>query len=84
MDIFESRDDLIAETRYVSIAASKNTDDELVFNLSPDKRTLRLNKSYMKFSVTLPYFFVLDNDYPQKLFKELQFYMNNEVLQLPL
>ena len=82
MDIFETRDDLISETRYVPIAASENTEHELVFNCAPDKRTLRLNKSCVKFSVKLPYFLLLDNDFPQKLFHELQFYMNNEVFMI--
>ena len=79
MDIFETRDDLVSETRYVPIPASTNNDQEIVFNCSPDKRTLRLNKSFLKFSIKLPYFLLLDNDFPQKLFKELQLYMNNEV-----
>ena len=79
MDIFENRDDLQTETRYVPIQATANTEEELVFDLTPDKRTLRLNKSYVKFSVKLPFFVLLDNDHPQKRFKELQFFMNNEV-----
>ena len=79
MDIFETRDDLVSETRYVPIPASTNNDQEIVFNCSPDKRTLRLNKSFLKFSIKLPYFLLLDNDFPQKLFNELQLYMNNEV-----
>ena len=79
MDIFENRDDLQTETRYVPIQATTNTREELVFDLTPDKRTLRLTKSYLKFSCTVPFFVLLDNDHPQKRFNELQFYMNNEV-----
>ena len=79
MDIFENRDDLQTETRYVPIQATANTEEELVFDLTPDKRTLRLNKSYLKFSIKLPFFVLLDNDHPQKRFRELQFFMNNEV-----
>ena len=79
MDIFENRDDLQTETRYVPIQATTNKEEELVFDLTPDKRTLRLNKSYLKFSIKLPFFVLLDNDHPQKRFKELQFFMNNEV-----